>query len=259
MLDDLGLDGDVQAGGGLVGDEQGGIARQRHRDHHPLDHASRYLVGVTCEALPRMGNPEQVEHLQCECLRFPDGLALMDPDPLHQLGADGEDRIERRHGLLEDHRHVVAPDAAHGTGRQRHEVATPAVLAGEPDVALHSGRFLVVEQPHEGEADGGFSRAGFTDQGHDLSRCDREAHVPHRVHDSLAAVKPHVETADLKDGIGGGHRPLVRDVGRSMTQGQGDAWSPCCPFTVVWARFGPMDSRSRFIRPSTQSDRTRRS
>lgn len=201
MLDDLRLDGDVETRGRLVGDEQGGVARERRRDHHPLDHAPRDLVRIAGEALPRMRDPEQVEHLQRERLRLLHGLAPVHPDRFHQLGADGEDRIERRHGLLEDHRHVVAPDAAHGSGRQRHEVAVAPVLAGEPDIAFHPGRFLVVEQPHEGEADGRLSRAGLADQGNDLSRCDREAHIAHRVHDAPTALKPHVEAADVQNAL----------------------------------------------------------
>jgi hypothetical protein len=36
----LRLDGDVERGGRLVGDEQPGIARQRHGDHDALAHAT---------------------------------------------------------------------------------------------------------------------------------------------------------------------------------------------------------------------------
>ena len=39
QVEDLGLDGDVEGGGGLVGDEQLGAGGQRHGDHHPLGHA----------------------------------------------------------------------------------------------------------------------------------------------------------------------------------------------------------------------------
>ncbi len=36
QVEDLGLDGDVEGRGRLVGDEQVGLAGERHRDHHPL-------------------------------------------------------------------------------------------------------------------------------------------------------------------------------------------------------------------------------
>ena len=40
QVDDLGLDGDVQRRGRLVGDQQAWIAGDRHGDHHPLVHAA---------------------------------------------------------------------------------------------------------------------------------------------------------------------------------------------------------------------------
>ena len=45
QLEDLGLDRDVERGGGLVGDQQLRLVRQRHRDHRPLAHATRERVG----------------------------------------------------------------------------------------------------------------------------------------------------------------------------------------------------------------------
>ena len=46
QLEDLGLDRHVEGGRRLVGDEQLGIAGERHRDHHALAHAARQLVRV---------------------------------------------------------------------------------------------------------------------------------------------------------------------------------------------------------------------
>ena len=54
-VEDLGLDGDVEGGGGLVGDEQLGLAGQRHGDHDPLAEAARELVGIGVEALAGAG------------------------------------------------------------------------------------------------------------------------------------------------------------------------------------------------------------
>ena len=45
-LEDLGLDRHVEGGRRLVGDEQLGLAGERHGDHDPLAHAARELVGV---------------------------------------------------------------------------------------------------------------------------------------------------------------------------------------------------------------------
>jgi hypothetical protein len=45
-LEDLRLRGDVERGGGLVGDQQHRLEHQRHRDHDALALAARQLVRV---------------------------------------------------------------------------------------------------------------------------------------------------------------------------------------------------------------------
>ena len=46
QVEDLGLHGDVERGGGLVGDQHVGVARQRAGDRHALRHATGELVRV---------------------------------------------------------------------------------------------------------------------------------------------------------------------------------------------------------------------
>src|SRR5699024_19579 len=45
-IQDLRLDGHVQGGGGLVGDDEAGVTGQGDGDHHSLAHAAGELVGV---------------------------------------------------------------------------------------------------------------------------------------------------------------------------------------------------------------------
>ena len=49
QVEDLRLDGDVERGGRLVGDQQGRIAGERRGDHHALAHAAGELVRVVVE------------------------------------------------------------------------------------------------------------------------------------------------------------------------------------------------------------------
>ena len=51
--EDLRLDGDIQRGGRLVGDQQLGLAGQRHGDHHALAQPAGQLMRVVARAAPR--------------------------------------------------------------------------------------------------------------------------------------------------------------------------------------------------------------
>ena len=61
QLQDLRLDGHVERGGRLVGDEQRRPAGERHRDHHALPHAARHLVRIVVHAPLGIGDADQLE------------------------------------------------------------------------------------------------------------------------------------------------------------------------------------------------------
>ncbi len=46
QVEDLRLHGHVEGGRRLVGDQDGGVAGERHRDQHALALAARELVGI---------------------------------------------------------------------------------------------------------------------------------------------------------------------------------------------------------------------
>jgi hypothetical protein len=58
QLQDLALDGHVQRRGRLVGDQQLGLAGQRHRDHHALLLAAGQLVRIGAQAPLRLGHAD---------------------------------------------------------------------------------------------------------------------------------------------------------------------------------------------------------
>ena len=59
QLENLRLDGDVEGGGGLIGDEEVGLVGQGHGDHHALALPTRKLVGIGPEALLRLRESHQ--------------------------------------------------------------------------------------------------------------------------------------------------------------------------------------------------------
>ena len=60
---DLRLDRDVERGRRLVGDDQVGIAHQRHRDHHALAQPARELMRILAEPARGGGDADLLEQL----------------------------------------------------------------------------------------------------------------------------------------------------------------------------------------------------
>ena len=104
QLEDLGLDGHVECRGGLVGDQQLGLAGQRLRDHRALPLATGELVREGVEAPLRLGDLHQRQQLDGPRLRLLGRHDEVRADGLHDLEADRVDRVHRRHRLLEDDR-----------------------------------------------------------------------------------------------------------------------------------------------------------
>ncbi len=64
QVQDLGLYGHVQRGGGFVGDEQARVIDERDGDHHALQHAAGEVMGIILEDLRRTGDFDSLEHFQ---------------------------------------------------------------------------------------------------------------------------------------------------------------------------------------------------
>ena len=70
QFENLRLDGDVERGGGLVGDDELGIARESDRDHHALAHAAGELMRVLIEPALRVGDADERQEFDRPRLRF---------------------------------------------------------------------------------------------------------------------------------------------------------------------------------------------
>jgi hypothetical protein len=112
-LQDLRLDGDVERGGGLIGDQQRRAADQRHGDHGALAQAAGKLERIGVLGLDRVGEADPPQHVDHRVA--PLGLAhlAVQRERLADLVADGVQRRERRHRLLEDDRDAPAADVLH--------------------------------------------------------------------------------------------------------------------------------------------------
>ena len=217
-LEHLRLHGHVEGSGGLVGDEQVGLARDGHGDHGPLPHASRELVRVHPGPLAGLGNADEVEQLDrpLEGLLLAD--ALVDAGHLADLLADCVHRVERGEGVLEDHGDLLAPHVATLVLGQREQVtALPQDLAlGDIERRL---------QPEDRHSSHRLARARLAHDREHLARADVERHAIDRLHTPVVGVEagPQV-TQRQQDLLARRHRSprrCVDHVGHRSTSAWG--------------------------------------
>ena len=131
--EDLRLRRDVERRGRLVGDQQRGLEHQRHRDHDPLPLAAGELMRIRRHHPRRIGQLHRADDLEHFRAAFRRGERRVRREHLVDLVAAAHHRIQRRHRLLEDHRHARAAQRP-----QPRLVDGEQVLAGEQDFAVRS-------------------------------------------------------------------------------------------------------------------------
>ncbi len=164
QLQNLGLDGDVQGGYGLVGDEEPGPLNQRRGDGHPLPLPAGELPGLCREALLRKLHP--LQHLP--------------HPPLSLLGAV---LAEDTQGLLQNPGHRIG-GVQGAVGVLKDHLGPFGVVEDLPLVRLH--------HPQDGPGQGGLAGAGLPHQAQDLTVADVEGHVVEHL-----LVRPPTEGAAL--------------------------------------------------------------
>ena len=115
LIHDLGLDGDIESGGGFVGNEQFGLAGERHGDHDALLHSPAELVGIIVEAFLWVDDADEVEVFDDFGIDIFD-LWSVEVEGLGDLASDGEDGIERGGRFLKDVGDLGTPNGAEGPG-----------------------------------------------------------------------------------------------------------------------------------------------
>ena len=171
QFEDLRLDGDVEGGGGLVGDQDVRLARQRHGDHHPLAHAAGQLVRVFAQTLFGGGYAHLLEQPQSPAVHGVVGeIRLVQGVGLRQLATDPMHGVQRRHGFLEDHRDAVAADVAHALRGQAWQ-AGPL----ETDVAPRYAPGRLRQEAHDRQRGDTLAATRLADDAEGLARLDVEA------------------------------------------------------------------------------------
>ncbi len=161
---------------------------------------------VVLDALGGVGDADHLEQLDGALERLLLGVAAMQAQALAQLAPDGVDRVERGHGVLENHRNVVAANLLHlGLGHLEQRVAAVADVAA---LDLSRGH---VDEAHDGELGDGLAGARLAHDAQGLAAVERVAHAVHGLDDAVLGVEVHLEVVDLKQVLAFGHR-LVLEV-----------------------------------------------
>ncbi len=176
-LHDLRLDGDVERTGGLVGEQQLGIAGKRDGDHDPLLHAAGEFVRESGESRLGVVEPGTLEQFD----RTPPRCAAIEAEQAaqraRQLSSDGETGVQRRGRVLEDHRDPPAAEGGPHGLRQGEQI----VLLGKAHASV-DGHRRRAKQAHCDERDRGLAGAGFADQPQRLAAAEIEADaIEHRM------------------------------------------------------------------------------
>src|SRR5450755_2436697 len=191
QVEDLLLDGDVERGGRLVGDEQLRLAGDRHRDHHPLLLSPGHLRGIGVDLELGVRNADFGEQRDRALSGVGRRETEMQTQHLGQLKTDREHRVQRRHRLLEDHRDVGAAQPA-----QLALIQVDQVAAAVYDLAAGKNRCIFLgQQTEDRERSHRLAAARLADQRYGGIAGDVEADALHGFEDRVlvqAEVDPQI-------------------------------------------------------------------
>ena len=203
QVEDAGLHGDVQGGGGLVGDQQPGPVGDGHGDQHALRLAAGDLVRIGPHALQGLVDAHQLQQLGGAVARLAGPHVAVQQQGFGHLVANPVVGVERRHRLLEHHADLGAPDGAHLARLCPQQFAPakadPRALAVDARRRGHQAR--------NGKGGDGFARTGLAGQAQGGAGPHRKADAVQRPHLAMGGAEQHIQVLHLHQrggGFGGG-------------------------------------------------------
>jgi len=131
QIENLRLDGHVERGRRLVGDEQPRPVRHRRRDHRALPLAAGKLMRKAARPTFGVGQADLMEQRDGPPARCRRGPRPVGADGLHDLVADSVDGVQPRRRILEDHGALVAAQPSQVGLGHLGEIAQPSVPSRE--------------------------------------------------------------------------------------------------------------------------------
>src|ERR1035437_8076426 len=152
----------------------------------------RVLLG---ESLGR-GDTDGFQHFHGSAPGFPTRHVAMSLDRFGDLVTDSEYRVQGRHGLLEDHAHVAAPDLAHLRHRHGQDL-----LAVEPDLACDDLAGWDVDESHDAQGCDALAAAGLPDQTQGLAPLELEVNAVDRRYRPVHDVEVGLQAAHVEQDV----------------------------------------------------------
>ncbi|ALP41937.1 putative peptide transport system ATP-binding protein [Aeromonas schubertii] len=195
LLQDLPLHHHVQGRGRLVHDKQLGVEDERDGDHQALAHAAGELVRIVEQ--PARADVDDLEQL----LGTLDGLIaghsrVVGQQHVAELFLHTQHRVERVHGGLEHHRHLLPAVIA-----QAALAVVQYVFPLEQDLATTDvgGRLV---QPGYREGDGGLAAARLAGEAEDFAALDIKADRVDGAHVAALCDVVDAEVSHRQQGLG---------------------------------------------------------
>jgi len=139
---------------------------------------------------------------------------LVVDDHVEHLPANAPGRVERGHGLLEDHRRIAATDFQQVLFRRLEHVATEHAQAAGGDAIAAFG-----QQAHAQHGGHRLARAGLADHADNLAGVDVQRHAVECLDAALVGRELQAQVVDGQYGLrmSHGHFPCCRGSSRSRT------------------------------------------
>ena len=193
QVENLSLDGHVQGRRRFVRDEELRLTEKCHRDHDTLLHPPGQLVWVGGEALFRIRDPHRSEHLRGTLAHLGPLQSEAEFQHLPHLSLDREHRVQRGHGVLEDHGDLVPPDVRQLFGGESQDVG-----ARKPDLPTEDLTGRAWDEPEDGRSGNTLAATRLPDDPEGSARVDLKGHTVHCVEESVLGLEGDLEVVDLE-------------------------------------------------------------
>ncbi|MCY1296085.1 hypothetical protein D9M70_454550 [compost metagenome] len=194
QIKDLRLDRHVERRRRFICDQEIRVVGKRHGDHHALTLATRKFMRIAVDAAPRFRDAHELKQFKHARPRLFERAAPMVHDRLGDLAADGIERIERGHRLLEDHCDLRTAHLVQRLWRQAHKLLS-AVTRGAGDLTV------LGEQAHDAHHRLALAGAGLADDRKRFAGTDVEIDALDRFHRAIRRREVHLEAANGQDGF----------------------------------------------------------